>query len=149
MINLENVPPYLKEWFWVIIGTAGLLGGTAGVYINRFGLVNAYRISVLVLSTSSLFLGISPGNNILGFLSPVLFGSSYIFMTGVLIVWGISVFRITPAFGLGVPFLLLAFGQAAGAIISGQIAGVSGYYTLFVSASIVGYLTLVFKPKIN
>lgn len=149
MINLENVPPYLKEWFWVIIGAAGLLGGTAGVYINRFGLVNAYRISVLVLSTSSLFLGISPGNNILGFLSPVLFGSSYIFMTGVLIVWGISVFRITPAFGLGVPFLLLAFGQAAGAIISGQIAGVSGYYTLFVSASIIGYLTLVFKPKIN
>ncbi|GGP08416.1 MFS transporter [Oceanobacillus neutriphilus] len=149
MINLENVPPYLGEWFWVMIGVAGLLGGTAGVFINHFGLVSAYRISIFILSTSSLILGTFPDNNILGFLSPILFGSSYIFMTGVLIVWGISVFKVNPSFGLGVPFLLLALGQAAGAIFSGQIAGLSGYDTLFVSASIIGYLTLAFKPRVN
>ncbi|GGD54402.1 MFS transporter [Paenibacillus nasutitermitis] len=147
MLNLDNVSTYLREWFWVIIGLAGLLGGTAGAFIDKFGLMNAYRISVLVLSTSSLLLGIYPDNNVTWFLSPVLFGSSYIFMTGVFIVWGISVFKTNPSFGLGVPFLILALGQAIGSIFSGVIADLSGYNTLFIGSSIIGYVTLVFKLK--
>ncbi|MGE7978926.1 hypothetical protein [Psychrobacillus sp. NPDC093200] len=131
----------------MIIGLAGLLGGTSGAFIDKFGLMSAYRISILVLSTSSLILGIYPENNIIWYLSPVLFGSSYIFMTGVLLVWGISVFKTNPSFGLGVPFLTLALGQAIGAILSGVIADLSGYYTLFIGSSIVGYVTLVFKLK--
>ncbi|SEU01912.1 Predicted arabinose efflux permease, MFS family [Salinibacillus kushneri] len=147
MLNLNSVPTYLGEWFWVIIGVAGLLGGTAGVFINKFGLTSAYRISVLALSTSSLILGIYHSNNIMGFLSPVLFGSSYIFMTGVLIVWGISVFKTNPSFGLGIPFLVLALGQAMGSIFSGVIADILGYQSLFVGASIIGYVTLLFKQN--
>ncbi|WP_163582116.1 MFS transporter [Gracilibacillus saliphilus] len=149
ILNLDSVPTYLGEWFWVIIGVAGLLGGTAGAFIQEFGLVSAYRLSVLTISTSSLILGIHPGNNITGFLSPVLFGSSYIFITGVFIVWGISVFKTNPSFGLGIPFLILALGQAIGSIISGVVADISGYYILFIGASIIGYVTLVFKPKVN
>ncbi|MFB5664092.1 hypothetical protein [Alteribacillus sp. HJP-4] len=147
MLNLNSVPTYLGEWFWVIIGVAGLLGGTAGVFINKFGLTSAYRISVLALSTSSLILGIYHSNNIMGFLSPVLFGSSYIFMTGVLIVWGISVFKTNPSFGLGIPFLVLALGQAMGSIFSGVIADILGFQSLFVGASIIGYVTLLFKQN--
>ena len=147
MLDLDNIPTFLGEWFWVIIGLSGLLGGTAGVFINKFGFMRAYRIAVSVLSTSSLLLGIFPDNNITCFLSPVLFGSSYIFMTGVLLVWGISVFKTNPSFGLGVPFLMLALGQAIGSISSGLIADVSGYYTLFIGSSIIGYVTLIFKTK--
>ncbi|SDK26992.1 MFS transporter [Sediminibacillus albus] len=147
MLSLESVPIYLGEWFWVIIGAAGLLGGTAGAFIDKFGVRSAYRISVLALSTSSLILGIYPDNNIAGFLSPVLFGSSYIFLTGVLIVWGITVFKTNPSFGLGVPFLILALGQAIGSVFSGIVADISAYYTLFIWSSIIGYVALVFKPK--
>ncbi|WP_080874457.1 MFS transporter [Oceanobacillus timonensis] len=149
VLNLDRVPAYLGEWFWVIIGAAGLLGGTAGVFINHFGLVRAYRVSVFILSTSSFILGVFPENVIMGFLSPAFFGSSYIFMTGVLIVWGISVFKTNPSFGLGVPFLILALGQSIGSILSGQIADISGYYVLFIGASIIGYVTLLLKPKVN
>lgn len=149
MLSLEGVSAYLGEWFWVIIGIGGLLGGTAGAFIDKFGLMTAYRISVLLLSTSSLLLGVYPDNNIAGLLSPLLFGSSYIFMTGVLIVWGISVFKINSSFGLGVPFLTLALGQAIGAVFSGVVADISGYYILFIGSSIIGYLTLVFKHKSN
>ena len=145
ILNLESAPSYLGEWLWVIIGVAGLLGGTAGVFINKFGLMTAYRVSVLALSTSSLLLGIFPGNNLIGFFSPALFGSSYIFMTGVLIVWGTSVFKSSPSFGLGVPFLMLALGQAAGSILSGLIADSAGYHALFIGASILGYINLVFR----
>ena len=147
MLKLDNVSTYLGEWFWVIIGLAGLLGGTAGAFIEKFGLMSAYRVSVLALSTSSLILGFYPDNDITWFLSPVLFGSSYIFVTGVLIVWGISVFKTNPSFGLGVPFLILALGQAIGSIFSGTVADISGYNNLFICSSIIGYVTLVFKLK--
>ncbi|MFD1171082.1 MFS transporter [Oceanobacillus picturae] len=147
MLNNESVPGYLGEWLWVIIGLAGLVGGAAGAFINKFGLMPAYKISVIALSTSSLLLGAFANHIVIGFLSPSLFGSSYIFMTGVLIVWGISLFKSNPSFGLGVPFLILALGQAIGAVLSGMIAGIMGYHALFIGASIIGYVTLVFKQK--
>ncbi|PAD39538.1 MFS transporter [Terribacillus sp. 7520-G] len=145
MLQNESVPVYLGEWLWVLIGIAGLLGGTAGAFINKFGLMPAYRISVVALSTSSLLLGTFTDDIMIGFLSPVLFGSSYIFMTGVLIVWGISVFKFSPSFGLGIPFLILALGQAIGSIFSGVIADLSSYNVVFVGASIIGYIALLFK----
>ncbi|CDO04327.1 D-galactonate transporter [Oceanobacillus picturae] len=147
MLNNDSVPGYLGEWLWVIIGLAGLVGGAAGAFINKFGLMPAYKISVIALSTSSLLLGAFADHIVTGFLSPSLFGSSYIFMTGVLIVWGISLFKSNPSFGLGVPFLILALGQAIGAVFSGMIAGIMGYQTLFIGASIIGYISLVFKQK--
>ncbi|UQZ36127.1 MFS transporter [Paenibacillus sp. PK3_47] len=149
MLTLDSVPAYLGEWFWVIIGLAGLLGGTAGVFINKFGLLKAYWLSVAALSTSSLILGMNPGSIIIGFLSPVLFGSSYIFVTGAIIVWGISLFKTNPSFGIAVPFLLLALGQATGSIFAGQIADSAGYNTLFIGAAVMGFVALVFWPKIK
>ncbi|SFP68029.1 MFS transporter [Salibacterium halotolerans] len=147
ILSLENVPAYLGDWLWIIIGLAGLLGGTAGVFINRFGIRHAFRISAAAISTSSFLLGIYPGNAVIGFLSPFLFGSSYVFMTGVLIVWGVSVFRTNPSLGLGVPFLVLAFGQAAGSILAGMTADLFGYQILFLAASVIGYLSMVFQYK--
>lgn len=145
MLQNESVPDYLGEWLWVIIGIAGLLGGTAGVFIDKFGLMPAYRISVIALSTSSLLLGIFADYIMIGFLSPALFGSSYIFMTGVLIAWGISVFKSNPSFGLGIPFLILALGQALGSIFSGVIADQISYNVLFIGASLIGYISLICK----
>lgn len=145
MLQNESVPGYLGEWLWVIIGITGLLGGTAGVFINKFGLMPAYRISVIALSTSSLLLGTFADYIMIGFLSPALFGSSYIFMTGVLIVWGISVFKSNPSFGLGIPFLILALGQALGSIFSGVISDQISYNVLFIGASLIGYISLICK----
>ncbi|MDZ5783096.1 MFS transporter [Marinococcus luteus] len=145
IVNLEGVPAYLGDWLWIIIGLSGLLGGTAGIFINWFGIGSAFRLSVVTLSTASLLLGSSPGSPVVGFLSPFLFGSSYVFITGVLIVWGVSVFRTNPSIGLGLPFLMLALGQAAGSIFSGIVAGSFGYHTLFLAASVIGYATIIFK----
>ena len=147
IVNLDSVPAYLGDWLWVIIGLAGLLGGTAGIVINRFGIMNAFRLSTVTLSTASLLLGSWPSSPVVGVLSPFLFGSSYVFITGVLIVWGVSVFRTNPSIGLGLPFLMLALGQAAGSIFSGVIAGSFGYHALFLIASAIGYVTIIFKYK--
>lgn len=61
--------------------------------------------------------------------------------------WGVSVFRTDPSIGLGLPFLMLALGQAAGSIFSGIIAGLFGYHLLFLAASVIGYTTVIFKYK--
>ncbi|MFQ3544484.1 MFS transporter [Halobacillus rhizosphaerae] len=147
ILNLESAPDYLGEWFWVIIGAAGLLGGTVGAVINKVGISRAYRISVVLLSTSSLTLVLVSGNKMTAFLSPTLFGSSYIFITGVLIVWGISVFKSNPSLGLGVPFVLLAFGQVIGSTLAGMIADIAGYPLLFIVYSLISVFTIILKPK--
>ncbi|MCR8848403.1 MFS transporter [Rossellomorea sp. SC111] len=147
ILNLESAPEYLGEWFWVIIGVAGLLGGTVGAVINKIGIGSAYRISVVLLSASSLTLVFFSDNKMTGFLSPFLFGGSYIFMSGVLIVWGISVFKSNPSLGLGVPFVLLAFGQVIGSTLAGFIANMEGYPFLFIVFSFIGLFPLFLKPK--
>lgn len=146
MLHVDTVSVYVGKWFWVIIGAAGILGGTVGIFIHKFGIAMAYIMSIAALSTASLLLSIPALNNFLGLLSPMLFGSAYIFMSGVLLVWGISVFQDNPSFGLGMPFFLLAFGQAIGAAVSGIVAGWIGYETLFFGAALVGYATLLLKP---
>ncbi|SDM17956.1 MFS transporter [Sediminibacillus halophilus] len=147
ILQAENIPDYIGKWLWVVIGISGLLGGTAGAVINKHGLATAYRISVLALSTSSLLLGRFADNSMIGFLSPALFGSSYIFMTGVLIAWGISVFKLNPSFGLGIPFLILALGQAIGSVFSGVFADLLGYPAIFIGGSLIGYAALFFKKS--
>lgn len=149
MLHVDTVSGYVGKWFWVIIGAAGILGGTVGIFIHKFGIAMAYIMSIAALSTASLLLSIPALNNFLGLLSPMLFGSAYIFMSGVLLVWGISVFQDNPSFGLGMPFFLLAFGQAIGAAVSGIVAGWIGYETLFFGAAIVGYATVFLKPRID
>lgn len=146
MLHVDTVSVYVGKWFWVIIGAAGIWGGTVGIFIHKFGITMAYIMSIVALSTASLLLSIPALNNFLGLLSPMLFGSAYIFMSGVLLVWGISVFQDNPSFGLGMPFFLLAFGQAIGAVVSGIVAGWIGYGTLFFGAALVGYATLLLKP---
>lgn len=146
MLHVDTVSVYVGKWFWVIIGAAGIWGGTVGIFIHKFGIAMAYIMSIAALSTASLLLSIPALNNFLGLLSPMLFGSAYIFMSGVLLVWGISVFQDNPSFGLGMPFFLLAFGQAIGAAVSGIVAGWIGYGTLFFGAALVGYATLLLKP---
>lgn len=68
-------------------------------------------------------------------------------MTGVLIIWGVSIFKTNSSFGLGLPFLLLALGQVFGSLIGGAVAGLVGYQTMFIIFAMLGFIALIFKPK--
>ncbi|UOQ94719.1 hypothetical protein MUO14_07185 [Halobacillus shinanisalinarum] len=75
------------------------------------------------IASASIVLSFSPGNLLMTYLSAGLFGCSYIFLTGVLLVWGIRVFITNASLGIGVPFLLLAVGQVIGSILAGWFIG--------------------------
>lgn len=146
LFQIENVPEALLQWFWIIIGIAGVLGGFAGYFSSQIGLLSSYRLSVILLGASSLLLGLF--TNVLPVvISAISFGSSYIFMTGVLIIWGINIFKTNSSFGLGLPFLLLALGQVFGSLIGGVVAGLMGYEAMFIIFAMISFIALIFKPK--
>ncbi|WP_088053305.1 MFS transporter [Virgibacillus dakarensis] len=146
LFQMENVPEALTQGFWIIIGLAGVLGGFAGYFSSKIGLLYSYRLSVILLEASSLLLGLFT-NVFPVVISAISFGSSYIFMTGVLIIWGINIFKTNSSFGLGLPFLLLALGQVFGSLIGGVVAGLTGYEAMFIIFAMTGFIALIFKPK--
>ncbi|QQK75290.1 MFS transporter [Salicibibacter cibarius] len=146
VFQMENIPEVLTQGFWIIIGLAGVLGGFAGYFSSHIGLLPSYRLCVIFLGASSVLLGLF--TNVLPVvISAISFGSSYIFMTGVLIIWGINIFKTNASFGLGFPFLLLALGQVFGSLVGGVVAEFLGYEAMFILFAMMSFMALLFKPK--
>ncbi|PNZ98153.1 MFS transporter, partial [Staphylococcus nepalensis] len=82
------------------------------------------------------------------FLSALFFGSSYVFLTGILMIWGIKIFEKAPSLGIGVPFFTLAFGQIIGAMVSGNVIQFSSYTLAFSIFGAFSLVSIVFRPKI-
>ena len=53
---------------------------------------------------SMLLITIQPSNIILTDISAILFGSSYVLLTGIYILWGIKIFSKDHSIGIGIPF---------------------------------------------
>ena len=117
--------------FWVVIGVSGLAGGLAGDLVQRFGLARAFRVSVLSMAAAIGLLAAAPGVLLWAYSSAALFGSAYIMLTGIILVWSVSVFHERPSAGLGAAFLLIAVGQVFGALTAGAVAGAVGLAATF------------------
>src|SRR5699024_1501485 len=104
--------------FWVILGVFGLLGGFSGSLISHFGLPSAYKWGCFIISAASFVIAWHPELWFMSYISAALFGISYIFITGLLMVWGIKVFITNASLGIGTPFLLLAVGQVIVSLLS-------------------------------
>ncbi|MBP1950233.1 MFS transporter [Virgibacillus litoralis] len=133
--------------FWVVIGLFGVLGGFSGSLIEKGGLPLAYKLGCLSIASSSIILSFSPGNLLMTYLSAGIFGCAYIFLTGVLLVWGIRVFITNASLGIGVPFLLLAVGQVIGSLFAGMFIEAWGYVLSFVLYGIIGLAASLIGPK--
>ena len=76
-------------------------------------------------------LAAAPGALLSTYLSGALFGSTYIMLTGIILIWSVSVFHERPSAGLGAAFLLIAVGQVFGAPIAGAVTGAVGLVAKF------------------
>jgi predicted MFS family arabinose efflux permease len=117
--------------FWVVIGVSGLAGGLAGDLVRRFGLSAAFRVSVLCMAAAIGLLAAAPSVVLWAYSSAALFGSTYIMLTGIILVWSVSVFHERPSAGLGAAFLLIAVGQVFGSLTAGAVAGAAGLVVTF------------------
>ncbi|WP_090241214.1 MFS transporter [Lentibacillus halodurans] len=140
-----------SEWqlsgFWIIIGLFGVLGGFSGSLVEKGGLSFSYKLGSLSIASASIILSFSPEWLLMSYLSAGIFGCAYIFLTGVLLVWGIRVFITNASLGIGVPFLLLSLGQVIGSLLAGWFIGTWGYATSFILYGVVGMLASLTGPK--
>ena len=133
--------------FWTVIWISGLAGGAAGDLVGRFGLTAVLRAALLSMAGSTALLAAAPGVLPLAYASAALFGSTYILLTGVVLVWSVGVFWEIPSAGLGAGFLLIAVGQAAGSIAAGALAGATSQAVAFFSFAGVAMLTALARPR--
>ncbi|CAA9431056.1 hypothetical protein AVDCRST_MAG82-2110 [uncultured Rubrobacteraceae bacterium] len=133
--------------FWTVIGISGLAGGAAGDLVGRFGLTAVLRGALVSMAGSMALLAFAPGVLPLAYASAALFGSTYIVLTGVVLVWSVGVFREIPSAGLGAGFLMIAVGQAVGSPAAGVLAGMTSPTTAFFSFAGVAALTALVRPR--
>lgn len=130
--------------FWTVMGVFGLVGGAAGDLVQRFGLGVVFRGSLSGMAGAIALLAVAPGVSSVSYLSAALFGSTYIMLTGVILVWSVAVFPERPSAGIGTGFLLIAVGQAVGSPVSGALAGATSLATAFLAfAAVTGLTALV------
>jgi len=142
-----NYSSWQLPLFWVILGIFGLLGGFSGRLVKQFGLSFTYKWGCLIISAASFLLAWHPEQWSISYLSAALFGISYIFITGLLMVWGIRVFMTNASLGIGTPFLLLAIGQVIGSLFAGVIIDFVGFAPTFVIYGFMGIISIMLGPR--
>ncbi|WP_199614139.1 MFS transporter [Paenibacillus alkalitolerans] len=147
LVQESSYSGFVTSTFWMIIGIAGIIGGIAGKVIEGIGLARSYRFGVVSLALSILLLPVFLSRIFPVFLSGALFGASYVYLTGVLLVWGIRVYPDRTVAGIGVPFLLLALGQMIGSQLAGMVAQAFNYPAMFILFAIVGATGLFIKDS--
>jgi predicted MFS family arabinose efflux permease len=135
--------------FWTVIGVSGLAGGLAGDLVRRFGLVTAFRASLLGMAAAIGLLAATPGALLSTFLSGALFGSTYVMLTGIILIWSVSVFHERPSAGLGAAFLLIAVGQVFGVPIAGAVAGAVGLVGTFWAFAGIAVLVALISARVE
>jgi predicted MFS family arabinose efflux permease len=135
--------------FWIVIGVSGLAGGLAGDLVQRFGLARAFRVSVLSMAAAIGLLAAAPGVLLWAYSSAALFGSAYIMLTGIILVWSVSVFQERPSAGLGAAFLLIAVGQVFGALTAGAVAGAAGLVVTFWAFAGIAVVAALIGPRVE
>lgn len=144
--EIYSLPENESVIFWIVMGGAGILGGIAGTVIQSIGLRLSYRLGLLVITASILGLTLSHLAAI--YLSALLFGTSFIFMTGLFIVWGTRQFPETPSLGVSMSFFSLGVGQSLGSFIAGLLIEEISYPFAFVFFGVAGFLFLFCKVRI-
>ena len=132
--------------FWMVVGASGLAGGAAGDLVARLGLGRALRSSLLAMAVAIALLAIAPGASAAVYGSTALFGSTYIMLTGIILVWAVMVFRERPSAGLGAAFLLIAVGQVLGSALAGTLGDATSLKTTFALFAGVAAATAFIRP---
>jgi predicted MFS family arabinose efflux permease len=121
-VKAGGVSPAMSTTFWVVVGVTGILGGQAGMLLERYGLPLVLRGTVGLLAASLAVLGLFPSIWLLGLGSGVFFGVGFILMTGILAVWSVRLFPAATSVGLGTALLLTGSGQVIGPWLAGLLA---------------------------
>ncbi|WP_157666661.1 MFS transporter [Bordetella genomosp. 13] len=111
---------------WIVLGAAGLAGMGTGLLSARYGIGTVHRAAVFAMALAIAGLAAAPLAPMLAYAVMGLFGVAYIVSSGAFLLWGIRIYSDRPDMGLGLPFLMIALGQTAGAPLFGAIWDMAG-----------------------
>jgi len=132
-----GLSPVAATWCWATIGVAGLLGGLAGRAAGRAGL-RTVNLATWTLAAAGIALLALPNPGVpTALLSSALFGSTYMALTGLCILWATRLFPDRPARGITWSFAGLGVGQTVASPLAGAAAAGLG------SAAVFGLTALV------
>jgi predicted MFS family arabinose efflux permease len=131
--------------FWIVMGVMGILGGCAGRIIERIEIGWSYRIGILLLAIS-LGVILLPSMTA-SLISAIMFGSTYIFLTSVFIVWATRLFSPNVSIGISLAFLALGVGQFLGSSMAGYTIEVFSNTTAFLAFAVLGLFGLLIRVK--
>lgn len=132
---------------WIVLGLAGILGAATGMLTGRFGIAAVHRVSVALMAAALAGLAASATLPALPFAVMALFGFAYIVSSGAFLLWGIVLFPARPDLGLGLPFLVLALGQTAGAPLFGYLLDRAGSVTALLCFAAIMAAAAVAAPR--
>lgn len=126
-----GLSPVAATWCWATIGAAGLLGGLAGRAAGRAGL-RTVNLATWTLAAAGLALLALPNPGVpVALLSGALFGSTYMALTGLCILWAARLFPDRPARGITWSFAGLGVGQTVASPLAGAAAAGLGSGAVF------------------
>jgi predicted MFS family arabinose efflux permease len=144
--NSGALPRGFGELFFVLIGAAGVFGALAGGLVGHFGIRPVLRLTVLALAASLAALPLAFGSPLAVAGSGLLFGATFIMMTGTSAVWAMQVFRDRPSAGLGAYLLVFSVGQLLGPLLVGVASDLIGIPSAFYAAGAVAAATALLGP---
>jgi predicted MFS family arabinose efflux permease len=111
---------------WSVLGAAGIFGAGTGLLTLRFGIGAVHRMALFAMAVALIGFTAATYAPMMAFGVMGLFGVAYIVSSGAFLLWGIALFSDRPDFGLGLPFLMVALGQTAGAPLFGTVWDAAG-----------------------
>jgi predicted MFS family arabinose efflux permease len=120
---------------WIALGAAGVLAAATGHLVARCGIGPIWAALLLSLAIATATLALQPQSLPLALASAVLFGASYVALTGVLILWASRLAPHRAATAVAGSFLLLSLGQLVGASLIGTLIDHAGWTPAFLTAA--------------
>lgn len=138
--------PAVGPLFWTLIGLAGTAGVFTGTLLARIGLRGAHGVLFAAIAGAVVLLGLAPGAPAFVAVSAVLYGPTFMAVSGLLAVWSHRLFPERPSAGLSAAVFFLGIGTVIGPAALGFVADRYDLRTAFVLTAAIAAATVWVRP---
>ncbi|WP_165855831.1 MFS transporter [Marinobacter sp. JSM 1782161] len=146
VVTLGELPPSATGWLWLAVGVAGLGGAVVADLADRNNPPITQALMLMMLAASLALLAASPAQLVLATFSALVFGLSYMSLTGLYLMTGIRLLPGRLSLGPVLPFMAVSLGQASGSPILGMLVNQFGYSDAFAMFAAIGILVAILSP---
>ncbi|MGY1737288.1 MFS transporter [Geodermatophilus sp. SYSU D00684] len=144
--SAADLPDVAAPVFWVLVGGSGIVGTATGYLVATGGLRRTLVTTSIALGLASALLVLPPSWPLMA-TSAVLFGSSFMVLSALLVIWSGEVFPERPATGFSAALCALALGAVAGLPLLGGYAEARGLPLMFAANAALVIPMVLLRPR--